>query len=282
MPKTIVTHKNPDLDAIMSVWLLVRFDQSRYGDAKLEFIPASTTYKDLPVDSDPEVVHTDVAYGRFDHHQPGAPQTCASKLVWEYLVAQNLVSPTDQALESMIEYAMEIDHFQDCFWDEAKFPRFAFTLSEIIPAMHRLQVYDNEAVTRTVWVYLDAVYQRLKDAEKSAEAIRTGQVFESAWGRGIVVVTGADDVSKAAQRQGYMIVVVHDPEKGYLKIKLRPDASHDLQALYDKIVLAESPKRWFYHNSGLMLFSGSDKGSAKEKTELTPADILEMVKGVSV
>ncbi len=280
MPKMIVTHKNPDLDAIMSCWLLVRFDQPRYGDAALAFIPARTTYRDQPVDSDPDVVHVDVAYGRFDHHQVGAPKTCASKLVWEDLVAQNLVSPTDTALAAMVEYSLDIDLFQDCFWPEAQHDRFTFMLAEIIPAMHHLQIYDNEAVARMVFGYLDATYQRLKDWEKSKQAIKDGQEFSSVWGRGIVVETGADDVSKLAQRQGYTMVIVHDSEKGYLKIKLRPDTPRNLDELYAKITSRESPNRWFYHNSGLMLFSGSDKGSAKEKTELRPDDILKYIKEI--
>ena len=40
----IVTHIHPDLDAIMSSWLLVRFNQPQFGDAKFEFVPAPTTY----------------------------------------------------------------------------------------------------------------------------------------------------------------------------------------------------------------------------------------------
>lgn len=274
-------HKNPDLDAIMSCWLLVRFDQSRFGDAKLEFIPASTTYKNEKVDSDPDIVHVDVGFGRFDHHQPGVLNTCGSELVYRYLVEQNLISPSDKPVTEMIEHALQIDHFKDCFWEEAQESRFAFTLSEIIPSIHRLQVYDNEAVVRMVLVYLDAAYQRLKDWDKSKKAIAQGQTFNALWGKGVMVATGADDVSKVAQRMGYDIVIVHDPEKGYLKIKLKPDNPHNLSPVYDKIKEREDSSRWFYHNSGLMLFSGSDKGANREKSELTPAEILEIVRGCS-
>lgn len=281
MSKTLVMHKNPDLDAIMSSWLFVRFNQSRYGDAELVFIPAGTTYKALPVDSEPDVVHVDVGLGRFDHHQPNAPKTCGSKLVYEFLIEDGLISPTDTALAVMIDYAMEIDHFMDCFWPEGQESRFAFTLSEIIPSLHRLQIYDNEAVVRMGYGYLDAAYQRLKDWEKGKRAIAAGTKFDSLWGKGVLVSTGADDVSKVAQRMGYDMVVITDPEKGYLKIKLRPDNKHHLRPIYDKITKLENPARWFYHNSGLMLFSGSDKGSAKEQTELTPAAILEIIRGCS-
>ncbi len=278
MTKLIVTHIHPDLDAIMSSWLLVRFDQSRYGDAKFEFVPAPTTYRGLPPDNDPNVVHLDVGGGKFDHHKPGGFATCASKLVWEELVAEGLISPTDLALKDMVEMAFEIDTFADCYWPDSDKARMAFMLHEIIPALHRLQTHDNEAVLRMVFVYLDGVYQRLKDIERGRESIMEGEEFESAWGRGILVNSPADDVSKIAQKMGYEIVVINDPEKGHLKIKTAPGVELPLEKIYVKIGEREDKSRWVYHNSGHMLFSGSDKGEQKERTKLTAREILEMIK----
>ena len=281
MTKMIVTHIHPDLDAIMAAWLLVRFDQSRYGDAKFEFVPAPTTYKNLPPDNDPNIVHVDVGGGKFDHHRPGGFTTCAAKLVFEELVAEKLVSEDDANLKEMVAIALEIDTFQDCYWPGTDSPRMALMLHEIIPALHRLQIHDNEAVLRMVFVYLDGVYQRLKDWEKGKEAVNEGTEFESAWGRGIIVETAADDISKTAQKMGYEIVVISDNQKGFLKIKTAPGVKLPLQALYDKICLRESAERWVYHNSGHMLFSGSDKGMLKEQTQLKLNDLLEMIKEVS-
>lgn len=281
MTKLIVTHIHPDLDAIMSSWLLVRFDQSRYGDAKFEFVPAPHTYKDLPPDNDPNIVHVDVGAGKFDHHKPGGFTTCASKLVWEELVAEKLIDEDDQALKEMVEIALEVDTFADCYWPGTDHPRMALMLHEIIPALHRLQTHDNEAVLRMVFVYLDGVYQRLKDWQNGKEAIHEGEEFESAWGKGIIVTTAADDVSKTAQKMGYDIVVISDVHKGHLKIKTAPGVKLPLKPIYDKIALHEDPKKWVYHNSGHMLFSGSDKGEQKEPTTLHLNDLLEMIKGVS-
>lgn len=281
MSKLIVTHIHPDLDAIMSSWLLARFNQSQFGDAKFEFVPAPHTYKDLPPDNDPNIVHVDVGGGKFDHHKPGGFVTCAAKLVYEELVAEKLVSEDDESIKEMIKIAYEIDTFADCYWPGTESPRMALMLHEIIPALHRLQVYDNEAVLRMVFVYLDATYQRLKDWEKGKMAVNEGKEFESAWGKGIIVTTAADDVSKTAQKMGYDIVVIHDPQKGFLKIKTAPAVKLSLKSLYDKICLREDPERWVYHNSGHMLFSGSDKGELKERTQLTLHDLLEMIKGVS-
>jgi hypothetical protein len=139
MSKLIVTHIHPDLDAIMSSWLLVRFDQPRYGDAKFAFVPAPQTYKGLPPDNDPNVVHTDVGAGKFDHHKPGGFTTCASKLVWEELVGDKLINEEDEALKEMVKIAYEIDTFADCYWVGTDQPRMAMMLHEIIPALHRLR-----------------------------------------------------------------------------------------------------------------------------------------------
>jgi hypothetical protein len=265
----------------MSSWLLVRFNQPQYGDARFEFVPAPHTYKNLPPDNDPRVVHLDVGGGKFDHHKPGGFRTCASKLVWEELVAESLISPTDEALKTMVGIALDVDTFQDCYWPGTDNARMALMLHEIIPALHRLQTHDNEAVLRLVFVYLDGVYQRLKDWQKGKEAINEGEEFESAWGKGIIVTTAADDVSKTAQKMGYDIVVISDTSKGHLKIKTAPGVELPLKAIYDKIALREDPERWVYHNSGHMLFSGSDKGEQKERTTLHLNDLLEMIKGVS-
>lgn len=276
----LVTHKNPDLDAVMSAWLLVRFDQPRYGDAELAFVPAGGTYKDKPVDSDEEVTHVDVGMGRFDHHQEGIVGTSASYRVWEYLVAQGAVSPSDIPLKEMVEHARDIDNFADSGWGEAREPRFAFTLSEILPALHRLQRYDNEAVVRVGFLYLDGVYQRLKDISQALQAIAEGETFESVWGRSLAARTPADDVSKVAQKRGYELVVTADPAKGYLKIKLKPGNKRDLTPLYDKIVAKESADKWFFHNSHFMLFNGSDKGAPRSPSSLTLEDLVTLIKEV--
>ncbi len=151
MSKLIVTHIHPDLDAIMSAWLLVRFNPNEFGDAKFEFVPAPTTFKGLPPDNDPDITHVDVGAGKFDHHKPGGFATCASKLVWEELVAEQLVSEEDVPLQEMVKIAYEIDTFADCYWPDSGNLRMAFMLHEIIPALHRLQTHDNEAVLRMVF-----------------------------------------------------------------------------------------------------------------------------------
>ena len=280
MPKTIVTHQNPDLDAIMSTWLLLRFDQSRYGDSELVFIPGSTTYKDRPVDEDKDVVHVDVGMGKFDHHQPGVEETCASELVYRSLIEEGLVKPSDEALKSMIKHAKSIDLFYDFDWSEANDPRFSFSLSEIIPALHLLQIHDDEAVLRMTLVQLDGVYQKLKGVYKAREEIEEGVEFQSLWGKGLMVSAGSDSVHKVAQRMGYKIVLVKNENTGYMGVKTAPDVDESLKPLYDKIVEQDEQDRWFYHNSGHMILHGSSKGKKPEPSKLDARQILDLIKSI--
>lgn len=280
MAKTIVTHLHPDLDAIMSAWLLVRFDQSRYGDARLIFLPAGETYKGELVDSDNDVTHVDTGRGVFDHHQPGVKDTCASKLVFEHLVNSGLIEEDDEPLKAMVDFALEIDHFRDLYWPENDHPRYAFMLHEVIPALHSLQVHDDEAVTRMGFVYLDAVYQKLKEREKGKEIIEESQEFESAWGKGIAITGEVDDLAKLAQRMGYQIVVIYNPKKKYMKVKTAPRTAFPLKPLYDKIVEIDGSEMWFYHNSGHIMLTGSDKGAPKAPTSLTIEKMLEVIESI--
>lgn len=280
MPKTIVTHIHPDLDAIMAAWILVRFDQPGYGDARLEYVPAGSTYKGLSADLDPAIVHVDVGKGKYDHHKEGAGETCAAKLVYEDLVAKGKINPSDLPLQQMVEFALEIDLFQDFYWPEKSHYRYAFMLQEVIPALHRLQIYDNEAVTRMIFGYLDAVYQRLKDLRRGNEALEEGEEFPSRWGKGIAVETSADDVSKAALKQGYSLVVVKDYERGFIRIKLAPDSPYNLKPVYDKIIERESPAKWYYHHSGRMLLNGSDKGGLNTPSEMSVEEVVALIKSI--
>lgn len=280
MAKLIVTHNHPDLDAIMSVWMLMRFDQPRYGDAGLAFVPAGTTYKGQTVDSDPNVVHVDNGRGKYDHHTPGGYETCAAKLVHQDLVKQGAVGASDQALSQMSEFALAIDRFEDSGWDEPLATRYAFTLHEVIPMLHGLQTMDDEAVVRYVLVYLDAVYLRLKQLHEAEEIIATGDEFECGLGRGVAVLSGNNEVVKIAQKKGYALVVLQNPKYGYMRIKGVPGKNIDLTPLYDKIMQVDRPDQWYLHPSRQMLLNGSDKSSPKDPTTLKLDEVVSLVKEV--
>jgi hypothetical protein len=282
MPKTLVTHIHPDLDAIFSLWLFVRFDQSRYGDAKLAYVAQGSTYKNEPVDSDDDVIHADTGRGVFDHHQPGVLNTCAGKLVYDHLLLGGHIDEDDIPVREMVDFVLEIDNFQDLYWPDTDNPRYAFMIHEIVPALHSLQIYDDEAVTRMTFTYLDATYQKLKERMNGKEIIEDGIQFDSVWGKGIAISGEVDDLSKLGQRMGYHIVVIYNPKKQYMKVKTAPRVPLALKPLYDKIIELESPDMWFYHNSGHIMLTGSDKGGPKAPTTLTLDRMIEIIQNIKI
>ncbi|HRX82500.1 MAG TPA: DUF123 domain-containing protein, partial [Pirellulaceae bacterium] len=92
--KTIVTHKRPDLDAIVSAWLAQDFLFAGQ-DSQVVFVdrgrvPRLKDSADCLVDVGNE---HDPSRLRFDHKPPAFPNrrdSCAAKLVWEYLFACGL------------------------------------------------------------------------------------------------------------------------------------------------------------------------------------------------
>ena len=112
--KTIVTHIGPDLDAITSIWLAKTFLPA-WEEASLAFVPAGATLEGKPPDDNPEILHVDTGFGTFDHHQTDA-DTCAAKLVLEYLLEQNEIKKSlQEPLLRMIEVVKDFDHFREIY-----------------------------------------------------------------------------------------------------------------------------------------------------------------------
>ena len=91
---SIATHKKPDADALVSSWLA-----SRYGlvndDARIAFVGREADVESLADHCfvvDVGKTH-DVLSRRFDHKPPAfvnRDETCATRLIWEWLLEQNL------------------------------------------------------------------------------------------------------------------------------------------------------------------------------------------------
>jgi hypothetical protein len=108
--KYVATHKRPDADALVATWLAARF---LFSGEKSEVIFVSRGYA-VPADPPPDcVVDVGRAYDParrvFDHKSPAFSdrnQTCAARLLWEYLLA--LGKPVHH-LEQLIQVVHEGD-----------------------------------------------------------------------------------------------------------------------------------------------------------------------------
>lgn len=284
--KLIVTHHNPDLDAVGSVWLLKKFDAQKFGKAQLAFVdPGKTISPDTLAKSnlDPnEVTHVDTGLGEFDHHQPdraGNKTISATSLVYDYICQRYPDQANDEALQTLVEIITEIDHFGELFWPEAAHSRYSLMTHHLLHGLEHLQGYEDDDMIEFGMTCLDSSYQILKNQLKAAELLKTrAQYFEHPFGTVMLIATKNDDVLKLGQKQGVTMTIRKDEEDGHVRIKLRPDATIDLKPLADKIMAMEPEASWFYHHSGKMLLNGSVKQHNKVPSQLNLLQIHTLVK----
>ena len=276
MAKVIVTHINPDLDAMTAVWLLKRF-QSEFRQAEVKFVYAGSTYEEKPVDSDPDVVHVDTGWGRFDHHQTGE-RTCASKLILDWLGVK------DEALERMIEVVLEVDvEAADLRYPDAGADRYAFLFNErkIISGWQRR--YQGQSDKHVEWgmVVLDGIYENLK-AKIAAQAVidNQGVAFETRWGKGLGAETNVFGFMPLAQTQGFAIVATKDPKRGHVRIHgLNQEGKEDidLTGVAEALRQKDTKATWFLHASKKLLLNGSTVNPNMIPTSLGLNEVMEVL-----
>lgn len=283
MKKIIVTHTNPDLDALGAVWLIKRF-LKEWENAEFYFVPAGKTYE--PENETYELIHVDTGFGEFDHHQTDK-DTCATKLVFKHLLEnQDMITNAknfkEEALERLVNVVNDIDHFRQVYYPDANDDRYSFLLASILDGLNL--VYNEKGngdiqVAEFALEALDGIYQVLKNkvrAEKEIEEANSN-VVETKWGRAIGFETGNDAVLKTAQKMGYKIAVRKDPRKGYVRIKAMPDAGIDLTSVYEKLKKLDSDATWFFHVSHTMLLNGSTKDPNMRSTKLSLEEIMKVL-----
>lgn len=283
--RLIVTHKSPDLDAIASFWLLKRFDRRAHADAKLAFVNSGEKLTEEEAEElgfrPSQVTHVDTGLGRFDHHDPikGSQFTSAAHQVYLYLLTVYPDLENDEALEIMVNFVREIDHFREIYWPEPDSTRYLFMLPEIIRGMDLGLKHDDQHQVEFGAECLDYIYATTKNYVAAKKILaEEGQIFDlPAGGQGIAILTSNDEVIHLAQKQGYQVVIRKDPELGNIRVKARPDSSYDLKAPYEEIVRRDQVGSWFYHPSGKMLLNGSSKNSTHIPSPLTLEEVTSVV-----
>jgi len=179
--KTIVAHLSPDLDAITSCWLVKRF-MPDWKNAQIKFVPAGTTLDNKSPDENPEIIHVDTGGGRFDHHQTNN-HTSATKLVFEFLLNNKLIRSRDEkALQRIIDFVTDIDHFSEVYFPEADSDRYDFILRQIIDGLKSV-LKDDLKLTEHVFPLLDAVLIVFKNKISAEKDLEKGLTFHSYLGK---------------------------------------------------------------------------------------------------
>lgn len=278
--KIIVTHIFPDLDAIASVWLLQRFDDS-LRTAKLEFVPAGKTFEGQVVDSDPTVIHVDTGMGRFDHHQANE-RTCAAGQVFNYLKSEKKISLKYQsAVERLIEIVTQADQFEDFFWEDSTNDRYEFFLQYLMDNLKLSGKLNDTELVYQGMALLDAVLFGLRQKILSEEEIKKGQEFMTVWGKSVAVESQVLFDMKLAHKMGYALAVRKEPETGFVSIKSQPKPELDLTKAYETLQKADTQADWFFHSSKHIISNGSRHNPKVKPSVLGINEIVEILKNIS-
>ncbi len=283
--KLIVTHHAPDLDAVTATWLLQRFSPQEFEDSQISFVNpgekiSQEELEKLNVSID-DVVHVDTGLGKFDHHQPEKAQEkkCAACLVFDHLCQQFPTLKDDQALKELVRFVNEIDHFQEIHWPEASSLRYVFMIHELIRGYELVNNDDNQGQIQFSMKCLDYAYQNLKQTIQANHIIEErGIQFSITAGPCLALETSNEECIKQAQKQGFLLVFRKDPQKGHVRIKIRPDANFSLKKLHQAIMKVDQEGSWFYHSSGKMLLNGSLKHRNQTPSKLTIKEVINLIK----
>lgn len=274
--KTIVTHTNPDFDAVASVWLIQKYLPG-WDTASVVFVPAGTTLKDKDPDGDPNVIHVDTGFGKFDHHQT-AERTCAAELVLNDLTVKGQIKEKDyQAMVRLVTLIKDDDHFADPYFPDPTADRYLLLPFSLIKGL-KSTLGDDQHVYIIGSTILDAALRVFQNIIKAEHEIKKGFVFNSFAGKSIAMETGNEETMKLALKSGFSLVVRKDPAGGNVRIKTLPDESLDLTPLYNLVKQEDKKGTWFLHASRHMLLNGSKNNPRFIPTPLTLPKIIEIVK----
>ena len=274
--KLIVSHLNPDLDAVASVWLIKKFLLG-WSKAELAFVIAGETYKKQPVDSNPEIFHVDTGLGELDHHQSNE-YVCAAGLCYRKLQGlkeQKLKKIETEALERILDILCEVDHGRDISWPEAENDRYLFFLEDILGGLRSLGEKDEQIIEFGCRA-LDSVFRMMKDKIRAEEILAGPKVveFQTEWGKGVGVVTGNESVLEIGEKMGYTLVVKKDDKKGSARIYARWDRGVDLTKVCQKLKKLDPSATWFLHASKCLLLNGSSRNPKMKPTKLSLKEII--------
>lgn len=274
--KKIITHLNPDLDAVAAIWLIRRFLPG-WEKTGVGFAPAGEVED---VDADPDILYVDTGRGKLDHHQT-ADYLSAARLCFEYLKkerkGEQLKPLEERALEKLVEVVTQKDNARDLDWQEVKEDRYQFYLHNLIEDLKGLAKTD-EAVVNFGMEALDAVLLGLKNQVKADEELTKGIHFQTPWGEAIAVESGNQNIIWRGEAKGYILVVKKSSDTGGVRVYSRPDSKVDLTKAYNKVRKMDPQSDWFLHASKQLLLNEASANPKMRPTKLSLEEMMEVLK----
>ncbi len=285
--KTIITHLNPDLDAMSSVWLIKRFLPG-WEDAGVKFVPAgiykvaSSKKKVLSKDEDESLV-VDTGYGKLDHHQTDK-ETCAAVLVLSKILKTkglDFKSNQIEGLKRLVDVVLRIDYSaEDITIENSADDFFALLFNErqIIRGLRTLFRGQSDKQLEMGMTILDAIYEVLKAKIEAEEIISKGLKFKTTWGKAVAAETNNEMYMHLAQEKGYQVVIAKDPQKGHLRIHALPKRGIDFTKPYEILKNKDPDATWYLHSSKALLLNGSSANPDMRPTRLNLEEVIEVLK----
>jgi len=280
--KQILTHINPDLDAVCSCWLIRRFLPD-WDQVEIGFVKSGKVKK---VDDAPDVLYVDTGWGKLDHHQT-SEYLSAAKLVLDFILKKTkgrepacrqagLSDLEKEALEKLVGIVTEIDNARDISWPEVKEFRYYFYLHSLIDGLRGL-AFSDERVMKIGFSLLDSALLNFKSTIRAKEELGEGTVFESPWGKSLAIKTANRHLLWVAEVEGYVVVIIKDPKTGAVRIYARPDFQVDLSSLADQIKKVDKTGDWFLHASKKLLLNQSSTNPGMEPTSLSLKQLISFL-----
>lgn len=274
--KKIVTHLNPDLDAVASCWLIKRFLPG-WEKAKIEFIPASLSTIPASIPGEGKTLLVDVGRGKLDHHQTGEPIS-ATELCFEFIKEQNTqdFDPIlEKALARMVKVISEVDNALDAGWEEGGQDRHEFYLHVFLDFLGPKGLkFGGEEIIEFGMKALDAVLSRMKRKVEAEKEFGKGILFATLWGKGIAWETKNKTITWLAQAAGYAVAVKKNPNGGGVQIYCRYDSGADLTGVYNKLREMDPESDWFLHANKKLLLNQSSVNPKMKPTKLSLEEII--------
>lgn len=296
----ILTHTRPDLDAILSVWLLRRLGEDRYPGASscpLEFVPAG----ELPGGLNPEQwedrgwLAVDVGGGRLDNHPrpdlglDGRRDACASTLVARDLGAEGLPE-----LAKLLRFsaAQDLEGRSIASKDPTD---HAVALPNILRGL--VLVHGDAEVVRIGLAILDGIVAVEREWVQAVREVKQARARQVAGARILAVEGESQALGRAARRRGADLVVQRHRPTGQAAVTLNRagmlrDWDLSRTAPYLRLAEAAAEERvpavsdlpriglfegWFLHGSGKILNKGSPKAPQVSPSRLSLAEMADWV-----
>ena len=269
--KTLVTHINPHLDDIASIWLFKKY-HPEFKDAKVEFISASRNQAQKEESEDKIFLGT--GGGKFDEHKEGL-NTCAASLVYEYLKGKGF-TPTDEitpkALERLIEWNRSIDTGKALAsqFDEFSVQSF-IRCKDSTPQNSKRSVELGLEILDRILTVLKRRQQSIKDWDKRKE-------FTTKFGKSFAVISETIDREFCREQEGNLFLMYNPKHKSVQFFT--PSFDIDLKPIYEKVKKLDPQASWFLHQSHHMVICGSSSAPDSKPTKLSFEELIKAAKEI--